>query len=90
MRAIAFFKQDLPAMKETYDKMVPYIPSLARLLYVEGKEKVPGPKDAWQAVMRRAVPKADHAEVPTTHEHIPAPTPREDHAAETVRLQVVG
>ena len=90
MRAIAFFKQDLPAMKETYDKMAPYIPSLARLLYVEGKEKVPGPKDAWQAVMRRAVPKADHAEVPTTHEHIPAPNPREDHAAGTVQLQVVG
>ena len=90
MRAVSFFKEDLPAIKQTYDKMAPYIPSLARLLYVEGKEKVPAPKDAWRALIQRVVPKAEEAEIPTTHEYIPAPTPRENHAAETVQLHVVG
>ncbi len=90
MRTVGFFKHDLPAIKETYDKMAPYIPSLARLLYVEGKEKVPAPKDAWRALIRRAVPKADEVEVPTTHEYVAAPSPRQDHAAETVQLEVAG
>jgi hypothetical protein len=90
MRTMAFIKRDLPAAKATYDKMSPYLPSLARLLYVEGKEKLPAPKDAWKALVRRVVPKADDAEVPTSHEYIPAPEPRQDYDAETVKLQVVG
>jgi hypothetical protein len=84
------FDGDLPAAKQTYDKMAPYLPSLARLLYVELKEKVPAPKEAWQALMRRVVPKADDAEVPTSHEYVPAPAPRHEHDADTVQLQVVG
>ncbi len=40
--------------------------------------------------MRRVVPEADDADVPTSHEHISAPTPREDHDTDTVQLQVVG
>ena len=93
-RLVARTKQlaskDLPAAKETYDKMAPYLPSLARLLYVEGKEKLPAPKDAWRALVRRVVPKADDVEVPSSHEYIAAPEPRQDHDAETVQLQVVG
>ena len=89
-RTMSFFKSDLPAAKETYDKMAPYLPSLARLLYVEGKEKLPAPKDAWRALVRRVVPKADDVEVPTSHEYVAAPEPRQDHDAETVQLQVVG
>ena len=55
------------------------------------KEKVPAPKEAWQAVMRRAVPKAEEeAPVPTSHEYVPAPTPRAEADPETLRLQVVG
>jgi hypothetical protein len=72
--------------------MVPYLPSLGRLLYVELKEKVPAPKEAWNILMRRAVPKSeesDEAQIPTSHEYIPAPTPRSEHGPETVRLQVV-
>ena len=90
MRTMAFFQRDLPAIKETYDKMAPYIPSLARLLYVEGKEKVPAPRDAWRALVRRAVPEADEAAAPTTHEYIAAPSAPQAHGPETVRLQVVG
>ena len=82
--------EDLPAAKQTYDKMAPYLPSLARLLYVELKEKVPAPKEAWRSLMRRAVPKADDADVPTSQEHSSALTARKDHEADTVRPQVVG
>ena len=90
-RAKGFFSKDLPAAKATYNKMAPYLPSLARLIAVELKEKVPAPKEAWQSLMRRAVPKAEaEAEVPTSHEYMAAPTPREDHDADTVQLQVVG
>ena len=89
-RTKALLAKDLPATKQTYDKMAPYLPSLARLLYVELKEKIPTPKEAWQSLMRRAVPKADDADVPTSHEHLSAPTPREDHDPDTVQLQVVG
>ena len=71
--------------------MAPYLPSLARLIYVELKEKVPAPKEAWQTLMKRAVPKTeDEAAVPTGHECISAPTPREAQDSENVRLQVVG
>ena len=86
MRSMSFVKKDLPAAKQTYDKMAPYLPSLARLLYVELKEKLPAPKDAWQTLMRRAVPKAEDTEFPTTAEYIPAP--REDNP-DTVQLQVL-
>ena len=87
-RAKGALEKDLPQAKATFDKMAPYIPSLGRLLYVELKEKLPGPKDAWQSLMRRAVPKAEEAEVPSSHEYIPAtPTAGED--ADQVRLQVV-
>ena len=90
MRTAGLITRDLPAAKQTYDKMSPYLPSLARLIYTELKEKVPAPKEAWQALMRRAVPKAEDGAIPTTHEHIPAAMPRQDHDADTVRLQVVG
>ena len=89
-RTKGFFTKDLRGAKQTYDKMAPYLPSLARLLYVELKEKVPAPKQAWQTLMRRAVPTTDDAEVQTSHEHIPAPTPRAEPDPETIRLQVVG
>ena len=87
------FKKDLPQAKETFDKMAPYIPSLGRLLYVELREKVPGPKQAWQMLMRRAIPKADEAaeaaeaQIPTSHEYIPAPAAGAE--PDSVRLQVV-
>jgi len=60
------------------------------LIFTELKEKVPAPKQAWQALMRRAVPKAEDSAIPTAHEHIPAPAPRQDHGADAVQLQVVG
>jgi hypothetical protein len=72
--------------------MAPYLPSLARLIYVELKEKLPTPKEAWQTLMRRAVPKAEEsaeAQIPTGHEYIPAPAPPAEADPETVRLQVV-
>jgi hypothetical protein len=89
-RGKGVFTKDLPAAKATYDKMAPYLPSLARLIYVELKEKVPGPKEAWQALMKRAVPKAEDEVVPTAHEYVSVPTARAEHDAETVQLQVVG
>jgi len=90
-RGKGIFTKDLPAAKATYEKMAPYLPSLARLIYVELKEKVPAPKEAWQTLMKRAVPKTeDEAAVPTGHEYISAPTPREAQDSENVRLQVVG
>ena len=71
--------------------MSPYLPSLARLIYGEAKEKLPAPKEAWQTLMRRAVPKAEEeADIPTGHEYIAAPEPRKAHDADTVQLQVVG
>lgn len=91
-RTKGFFTKDLPHAKETFDKMAPYLPSLARLVYVELKDKLPAPKEAWQRLMRRAVPKAEEgseAQIPTSHEHIPAPTPRTEPGPENVRLQVV-
>ena len=90
-RSRAIFTEDLPYAKETFDKMSPYIPSLGRLIFVELKEKIPGPKQAWQMLMRRAVPKADEvvdAQTPTSHGYIPAPSPGED-AAPPVRLEIV-
>jgi predicted nucleotide-binding protein (sugar kinase/HSP70/actin superfamily) len=91
-RTKGFFTKDLPHAKQTFDKMAPYLPSLGRLIYVELKEKLPAPKEAWQTLMRRAVPKSEEsaqAEIPTAHEYIPAPTPRAEFEPETVRLQVV-
>jgi hypothetical protein len=73
--------------------MAPYLPSLGRLIYVELKEKIPAPKEAWTSLMRRAVPKSEESaesEVPSNHEYISAPEHREEHDRETVRLQVVG
>jgi hypothetical protein len=92
-RARGFLSQDLPHAKETFDKMAPYLPSLGRLIYVELKEKIPAPREAWTSLMRRAVPKSEESaevEIPTDHEYISAPEPRAEHGPETVRLQVVG
>ena len=91
-RAKGLLTKDLPHAKQTFDKMAPYLPSLGRLLYVELKEKLPAPKEAWQTLMRRTVPSAEEsveAQIPTSHEYIPGPTPRTDPDPETVRLQVV-
>jgi predicted nucleotide-binding protein (sugar kinase/HSP70/actin superfamily) len=91
-RTKGFLTEDLPYVKQTFDKMAPYLPSLGRLLYGELKEKIPAPKEAWQSLMRRAVPTSEETEVqvPSDHEYIAAPTPRADHEPDTVRLQVVG
>jgi hypothetical protein len=91
-RTKGFFTKDLPHAKQTFDKMAPYLPSLGRLIYVELKEKLPAPKEAWQTLMRRAVPQSEEiadVQIPTDHEYIPAPTPRAELDPETVRLQVV-
>jgi predicted nucleotide-binding protein (sugar kinase/HSP70/actin superfamily) len=89
-RGKRLFTNDLPAAKEMYDKMAPYLPSLARLIYVEAKEKMPAPKEAWQALMRRAVPEApEDAGVTVSHEYISAPEPRREHGSGTVQLEVV-
>ena len=90
-RTTGFLTEDLGHAKKTFDKMAPYLPSLARLLYVELKEKVPAPKEAWSKIMRRAVPKADDAtdpRIPTAHEYIPA-APSTEQNPENVRLHVV-
>jgi predicted nucleotide-binding protein (sugar kinase/HSP70/actin superfamily) len=94
-RTKGFLTKDLPHLKQTFDKMAPYLPSLGRLIYTELKEKLPASKESWQALMRRAVPQAEEsagadAQIPTAHEYIPAPTPRAEPDPETVRLQVVG
>jgi hypothetical protein len=91
-RTKGFLMKDVPHAKQTFGKMAPYLPSLGRLIYVELKEKIPAPKEAWQMLMRRAVPKSDEsaeAQIPESHEYIPAPTPRAEPDPETVRLQVV-
>jgi hypothetical protein len=91
-RTRSFLTNDLTHAKQTFDKMAPYLPSLGRLLYVELKERVPAPKQAWQKLMRRAVPEADEsteAPIVTSHERIAAPSPMAEATQETVRLQVV-
>ena len=91
-RTKGFLTKDVPHAKQTFDKMAPYLPSLGRLIYVELKEKLPEPKEAWNTLMRRAVPKSDEsaeAEIPASHEYIPAPSPRPESDAKAVRLQVV-
>jgi predicted nucleotide-binding protein (sugar kinase/HSP70/actin superfamily) len=91
-RTKGFFTHDVPQAKRTFDKMAPYLPSLGRLMYVELKEKVPAPKEAWQTLMRRAVPKSDESaevQIPSDHKYIPAPAPRAEPDPATVRLQVV-
>ncbi|MBW1903832.1 MAG: 2-hydroxyglutaryl-CoA dehydratase [Deltaproteobacteria bacterium] len=91
-RTKGFLTKDVPHAKQTFDKMAPYLPSLGRLIYVELKEKLPEPKEAWNTLMRRAVPKSDEsaeAEIPASHEYIPAPSPRPERDAKAVRLQVV-
>jgi predicted nucleotide-binding protein (sugar kinase/HSP70/actin superfamily) len=90
-RAKCFVTEDLAHAKKTFDKMAPYLPSLARLMYVELKEKVPAPKKAWTKLMRRAVPKAEEdgeAGVPTGHEYVAAPI-HVERDVEAVRLHVV-
>ena len=89
MRAMSFVTRDIPAAKETYGKMAPYLPSLARLLYVEGKEKLPAPRDAWRALMGRIVPKVGDAEVAATPERSATPASSAERATATVRLEVV-
>ena len=91
-RTQGFVRNDLVAVKQTFDEMAPYLPSLARLVYVELKDKVPAPKDAWRALMRRAVPKADaeaDSPIAPSHEHVPAAPSVEDRDPDPVRLQVV-
>jgi predicted nucleotide-binding protein (sugar kinase/HSP70/actin superfamily) len=91
-RTKGFLTKDVPHAKQTFDKMAPYLPSLGRLIYVELKAKLPEPKEAWNTLMRRAVPKSDEsaeAEIPASHEYIPAPSPRPERDAKAVRLQVV-
>jgi hypothetical protein len=91
-RTKGFLSKDVPQAKQTFGKMAPYLPSLGRLIYVELKEKVPAPKEAWQALMRRAVPEPEEtveAQITTSHEYVPAPTPHAEPGPETVRLQVV-
>mgnify|MGYP001823373054 FL=1 len=88
-RAKSLVTEDLPQAKETFDKMAPYIPSLARLIYVELKEKVPAPKQAWNKLMRRAVPTAEDESIPSSHEHIPAPAASAEDETDNIRLQVV-
>ena len=91
-RTKGFLTKDVPHAKQTFDKMAPYLPSLGRLIYVELKEKLPEPKEAWNTLMRRTVPKSDEsaeAEIPASHEYIPAPSPRPERDAKAVRLQVV-
>ncbi|MBW1754645.1 MAG: 2-hydroxyglutaryl-CoA dehydratase [Deltaproteobacteria bacterium] len=91
-RTKGFLTKDVPHAKQTFDKMAPYLPSLGRLIYVELKEKLPEPKEAWNTLMRRAVPKSDEsaeAEIPASHDYIPAPSPRPERDAKAVRLQVV-
>lgn len=90
-RAKGFVNEDLRHAKHTFDKMAPYLPSLVRLIYVELKEKVPAPNEAWSKLMRRAVPKAEEsveAHIPTSHEYVPAPS-RAEPDPEAVRLHVV-
>jgi predicted nucleotide-binding protein (sugar kinase/HSP70/actin superfamily) len=88
-RAKSLVIEDLPQAKQTFDKMAPYLPSLARLIYVELKEKVPAPREAWNKLMRRAVPTAEDETVASSHEHIPAPAATAEVNADNVRLQVV-
>ena len=82
-RTKSFLQKDLVNVKLTYAKMAPYLPSLGRLVYTELKEKVPAPKEAWQQLMMRVVPKAEEGpEIPTSFEYVKAPEPRVDMPAE--------
>lgn len=90
-RTKGFFTEDLVGAKETFDKMAPYLPSLARLLYSEVREKLPVPKEAWTQWVRRVVPKADEqaeAQIPSGHEYVSA-APQSEYDPEAVRLHVV-
>ncbi len=78
-RGKAVFTHDIPAAKHTFDKMAPYLPSLGRLVFVELKEKIPGSKEAWKQLMKRAVPKAEDDVTPAAFEYIKPPAPRESH-----------
>ncbi len=88
-RAKGVLTDDLPRAKQTYDKMAPYLPSLARLVFVELKEKVPAPREAWQNLMKRVVPKAEQEEIPTAFEYVKPPTPRADRENGMTQLDVV-
>ena len=91
-RTKGFLRKDVAHAKQTFRKMAPYLPSLGRLLYVELKEKLPAPKEAWQQLMERAVPKAEESvepQIPTSYEYIPGPTAHVQPKPELVRLQVV-
>ncbi len=87
-RTKAVFTKDIPAAKQTFDKMAPYLPSLARLVYGELKEKLPAPKEAWQTLMKNAVPKAEDDPAPTAFEYVKPPEPRAEEEART-QLHVV-
>ena len=88
-RVKSLVTEDLPHAKQTYDKMAPYLPSLARLLYVELKEKLPAPREAWSKLMRRAVPEAEDDGIASHHANIPAPPEAVAEQTDNVRLQVV-
>jgi hypothetical protein len=86
------FTKDLPHAKHTFEQMAPYLPSLGRLVYVELKEKLPAPKNVWQALMRRAVPRAEQsveARPASSQRHVSPPIPRSGQEPSAVRLQVV-
>ena len=84
------FSTDLRHAKEKFDEMAPYLPSLARLLYSELREKAPSPKAAWQELMRRVVPEAQQdADHGVRSGGLEAPTPRSEPLPET-QLQVLG
>lgn len=88
-RTKAVFTHDIPAAKHTFDKMAPYLPSLGRLVYVELKEKLPAPKETWQNLLKRAVPKAEDAPIPTAFEYVKPRPPRVDYEATATKLHVV-
>ncbi len=88
-RVKSLVAEDLPRAKRTYDKMAPYLPSLARLIYVELKEKVPAPREAWSELVRRAVPEAEDDGLASQHAKIPAPPQAVAVETRDVRLQVV-
>jgi hypothetical protein len=88
-RAKSVLTDDLPRAKQTYDKMAPYLPSLARLVFVELKEKVPAPREAWQKLMKRVVPKAEEDQIPTAFEYVTPPTPRAVRQHGVTQLDVV-
>lgn len=91
VRTKQLLTKDLPAAKATFDKMAPYLPSVARLVFSELQEKLPAPKQAWQNLMKEAIPHGDNEPdpIPSSHEYIAAPSPRQPDDPSQIRLQVM-